>query len=122
METNPARNSQLETYQDDDSGSRLRAASFSLIHRIERSPHALENSRNQFRPMLRVSVFGRTVLVFHSPMRNGVVCADFFLFQCLHETLALGVVPGGHRARCEQKETASGPEFTISLIKPGLPT
>ena len=74
VETNPARNSQLETHQDDDPGSRLRAASSSLIHRIERSPHALENSKPQCRLGLRVSLSARTVLVFHSPTRNGVVC------------------------------------------------
>ena len=74
VETNPARNSQLETHQDDDPGSRLRAASFSLIHRIERSPHALKNSRPQVRLMLRVSSFARTALGSDSPMRNGVVC------------------------------------------------
>ena len=74
VETNPARNSQLETHQDDDSGSRLRAASFLAIHRIERSPHALENSRPQFQLMLWVSFCARTVLVFHNPTQNGVVC------------------------------------------------
>ena len=40
VETNPARNSRSETHQDDGSGSRLRAASFFAVHRIERSPHA----------------------------------------------------------------------------------
>lgn len=49
METNPARNSQLETHQDDEPGSRLRAASVSLMHRIERSPHALERPETTIR-------------------------------------------------------------------------
>ena len=40
VETNPARNSRSETHQDDGSGSRLRAASFLAVHRIDRSPHA----------------------------------------------------------------------------------
>src|ERR1700712_2217608 len=54
VETNPARNSQSETHQDDEPGGRLRAASFRTLHRIERSPYALENSRLYLRRLPRV--------------------------------------------------------------------
>src|SRR5262249_9223610 len=49
VETNPTRNNQSETHRDDDSGGRLRAASFRLLHRIERSPYASENLSLQLR-------------------------------------------------------------------------
>ena len=41
VETNPSRNSQLETHPDDERGRLTRG---SAPHRMERFPHASENS------------------------------------------------------------------------------
>jgi hypothetical protein len=44
LESNPPRNSQLETHRGDERGRDSKVAPFSSLHHFDRSPDALENS------------------------------------------------------------------------------